>query len=64
MEAGGIPGFNTGFRSRGDTRVQYRIQEYRGYQGSRQDTGVEGKPGFKTGYRSRGDTRVQDRIQE
>ena len=24
---GGIPGFNTGYRSSGDTRIQYRIQE-------------------------------------
>ena len=46
----GIPGFNTGYMSNG------------GYQGSIQDTGVEGKPGFKTGYRSGEDTRVQYRI--
>ena len=48
-----IPGFNTGYRRWGG-----------GYQGSIQDTGVEGIPGFNTGYKSRGDTRVQYRILE
>ena len=48
---GGIPEFNTGYRSRGipGFKTGYRSR---------------GIPGFKTGYRSRQDSRVRYRIQK
>ena len=74
-EVGGIPGINSGYRSRGGG-PGFNTHRSRGRPGFNTGYRSRGIPGFKTGYRSRGipgfktgyrsmqDSRVRYRIQK